>query len=304
MRKVYAVLAPLGLGSVALGATSRAFTGVRDGSFAFGDIKQNLKLLADENDYLKSVSDTVVLPRKGEQPKSINMDKKLRKELEKEEESTTKQAYIDVENVKHPFTTFFRGSANPTGKENAADIPALAPLALLTFGTSFPVGNKLMSMKLKRVADNKVKKQKEQAKREFDAALIYEQEASLKRNKKASEECELVQAVDAFYEAANRYETLTKTAGWETSALTLAGFLTLLGGGFGLNSGYKSRRNEVEKKEKEKMLGLNADYEEILRNLEAKNLQQTPLNVGKFKTHGIHTSLVKESALKKSLGAH
>ena len=270
MKKVYQALVPLGLGAAGIGAMTRAFTGARDGSLAFGDIQQNLKLLAANDPYLSSVSDSIVLPCK--------------QKKEKEKEAST---MIDFSNLSSPLTTFFRGSSRPTGNERATDIPAWAPLAAITATAGVLSGSRLMDKRLKNVASNKLKKEKDRVRQEFEAALIYEQEEAAKRNKKASEQCDLVQAVDEFYSAAARFENLDKIAGIETAGISLIGLLSLLSGAYGAHKQYKKTKGSIQQSEKEKLLGLNTDYDTIMRNMGAKNIGQ---NV---------TSISKQSSCKK-----
>jgi hypothetical protein len=139
---------------------------------------------------------------------------------------------------------------------------------------------------MRNKADNKIKQEKEEAKREFEAALIYEQMEAARRNKKASEEGELVQAVDALYSAAARYENIVKTAGLEKSVIGVAGLLALLAGHSGFTGGYARKQEEIKQKEKEKMLGHSPDIPNVLKNLEAKNVAQAPVALSMNKSPG------------------
>jgi hypothetical protein len=303
MKQVYKAMAPIGLAGLGIGGLARAFTGARDGSLAFGDIRQNLKLLANDSDYLRSVTDSITIPRKADRNKTISLNSRLRRELDKEDEfkkeSEQKEAAIDFGNLLNPVKTYFRGSSRPTGNESLSDIPAAYPLGLMALYSGISGGRALMDARLKRVSDNKVKKEKEQAKRDFEAALIYEQEEANRRNKKASDQCDLVQAVDALYSAAERYDSYAKTAGVEKGLIGIGGLLAILAGGAGVRGGYSKTKSEIEQKEKEKMLGLNANYDEIIRNLGAKNIGQNVPSVSRFTSPGIGTELVKHSNVKK-----
>jgi len=300
MNKVYKALVPIGLGGLGLGALTRAFTGVRDGSFAFGNTNNNLKLLASNDPYLSSVRDVITLPRNSDGVKSVALNAKTRKEVDKEEERNKEGEFINFSNLASPVKTFFRGSANPTGNESFLDIPAALPLGFFAGVTSMGIGGKLMDSRIKNTAKNKLKQEQEKVKREFEAALIYEQEEAARRNKKASEECELVQAVDVLYSAMSRFECLEKTAGIEMLGITGVGLLSLLAAHKGYHKQYKTTKEDIERKEKEKMLGLNTNYDDILKNLASKNLAQLPnAGVSMHKTPAIGASLIKDAALKK-----
>ena len=274
MRKVYAALLPITLGAVGVGAATRAFSGVRDGSFAFGNVRQNLDLLADGSPYLNTVGDSISLPSKQKQPKA----KKTEEEAEKGAEF--KLAIINLDNLANPIKTFFRGSANPTGSESAYDIPAAMPLSILAGLGGLSAGSEMMGARMKVRANNKIKEERERVKREFEAALIYEQEEAARRNKKASEQCDLVQAIDELYTAAARYDALHKTASLDKTMIGLAGLFALFAGRYGYQSAYAATSDKIKQKEKEKLLGLDPGYDNTLKNLQSENVGKNPPTVG------------------------
>jgi len=300
MRKVYKAAIPAALGGAALGGMWRVFTGARDGSFGVGNASDNLRLLTAKNDYLDSLVTPVQLPKRSRStPKLKALTEALDEGDEKDEKKKEKVASFNFDNVRNPFTTFFRGSARPTGKESLGDIPAAFPLLLGSSFAGLSIGGAVMGKRLKNKASNKLKEERDKAKREFEAALVYEQEQAYNRGKRACEESDLVAAVDEFLTAASRCESLEKTAGWEKPAIGLTGLLLLLSGYHGFQRGYGRTSGDIMRREKEKLTGANHSYEDVLKNMESMNIDSTDLGLSRHRAPTISTRYVDEELKPK-----
>ncbi|MCL2153938.1 MAG: hypothetical protein FWH57_13490 [Oscillospiraceae bacterium] len=302
MRKVYPIMGLAALGGLGIGAVGKALTGVRDGSLAFGDTTDNLKLLADDNEYLRAVANrNVVLPRKKKkdeaQLKPVAVSDS--NDAASPKAASEKAALVSMRNLGSPMTTFFRGSARPTGNETLADIPAASPLIAAAGFGGVATGLSLMRSRMKNQAKRKLSEERQKAKREFEAALIYEQEQARNRSKSAEERSELIDAVDDLFSAVDRYESLVKTAGLEKYVITAGGLLALLAGYHGFTKGYGSSQKAITRKAKEKLIGANTSYEDILKNIEARSVADSDLQVGEVEAPSFGSSYAKGATISK-----
>jgi len=314
MKQVWPWVAKFGLGGLALGAGFRAYGGLRDNSLAFGNTQKNLLALADRDDYLSQVNSRIQIPRKRRPNETVEADQELKDELVRDRRSRSKAANADEQNYANwiwdefksfsrPLKTFFRGSPNPTGQEKPWEIPATYALTPLAGLAGLQLGRQWMDGKINRVADAKVTRERDRARREFEMALIHEQEAAARRNKRAEETSELIQAIDEFYAAYDRYEAFEKNAmtfaGTGTAApiaktiITGTGILAALAGWNAFNNSYRDTRKNIEHDEKEKMLGLNTTYDDIYRDMGAANIEALPIRVDKRNAPKPTTRLIK-----------
>jgi hypothetical protein len=316
MRKAYKAAIGLGLGGLALGSSSRAYTALRDNSLAIGDIQDNLRLLADDDPYLANAGGAVILPKKKDKKTT---DKRVPLELDSKfanqklaggglmdwakgwYDSTSK----NLDELTSPLTTICRGSTNPSsdGRESVWNIPATYAMGLPALFAGTSIGHDLVDKRLKRVADDKVKAERAKAKREFEAALVYEQESSRNaRRKWAEEQCDLVNAVDEFYSACTKYSHYEKqatdpdpAANWSLIKILLA--LTATGStmaGYGMfQNAYNQTKKQIEQSEKEKLLGLNSDYAGVYGDLTARHIDDSNSAVKRGPAPKITDRLVK-----------
>lgn len=299
MRKVYGGMIPFGLAGFVLGAGSKAFSSMRDGSLAHGKTDDSLKLLKDKNTYLDSVhNQQVSLPTERRKKKEIIKDYTLGDDVKslvksilnadtrKKASAPVNKKAVDLVNWDNVFNVgnfIFRGSGNPDGTERLSDIPAAAMFIPAAGAIGAVAGSKLMGMRLENKAKHKLYEEQLKARKAFEDALVYEQETAKKLSKKASACPELIEAVDDFLSATERYDSMTKLAGkppgLEGPVITLAGILTMLAGYHGLTSGYNRRKKEIQAEEKEKLLGANNSYDNVMKNLEVQSINDQGIRV-------------------------
>jgi hypothetical protein len=328
MRKAYLAALGIGAGGILLGGGARAYTALRDQSPAFGDINHNLRLLAAEDPYLADAGGTVVLPKKKDKKDKAEREvleldnafdsNKVASQLSDAIKSTfnftgdflTGRAN-DARDLSKPVSVLGRGSVSPSadGSEKAVDIPMTYALGFPALLAGAGIGHTLVDAKIKRVADDKVKAERDKAKREFEAALMYEQDAAAKsRRKSASEESDLVNAVDEFYSACARYSHYEKQAAnppaqkgkspaedWSMAkilmALVLAGSTTAAWGM--MRNSYGNTRKAIEQEEKEKLLGLKTDYSGVYKDLTSKHLNDQDMTVRTRRAPKINEQLIR-----------
>jgi len=292
-------ISAIGAGSFGLGSLARAATAKRDNSLAFGDTNLGLQRIVNNDDYLSSVNRNINLPRKQRPGKRIEVDDLLSASLKQAD--FWEDLNANFEALKNPLTFALTGSSNPTGNESVFRSPAFWGGASVASLAGLASGRNLTDKRIKRIAGDNVRRKRDNARREFEAALIYEQDAAARRNKRASEGTALEKALDNIYSAFDRVELVEKTLQKKASGnANIVGPLigaTTVGASLiayhNFMRAFENARRKVEQNEKERMLGVDQSFEDLYRDISARHIEGAIPRVSKFPAPTVGTELVR-----------